>query len=99
MGNVEGRDLYNGEVDVIVADGFVGNVALKISEGVANLVRYTLKESSESDDHAAGGILAFAQRVCRFQEAARPYRIWRRAAAGGEGRLLDYSWIFECECD
>jgi glycerol-3-phosphate acyltransferase PlsX len=45
IGNVEGRDLYNGEVDVIVADGFVGNVALKISEGVANLVRTALKES------------------------------------------------------
>jgi glycerol-3-phosphate acyltransferase PlsX len=45
VGNVEGRDLYNGKVDVIVADGFVGNVALKISEGVANLVRSTLKES------------------------------------------------------
>jgi len=45
VGNVEGRDLYNGEVDVIVADGFVGNVALKISEGVANLVRATLKET------------------------------------------------------
>jgi len=44
-GNVEGRDLYNGKIDVIVADGFVGNVALKISEGVANLVRYTLKET------------------------------------------------------
>jgi len=45
IGNVEGRDLYNGHVDVIVADGFVGNVALKISEGVANLVRTVLKES------------------------------------------------------
>src|SRR5271167_1920827 len=45
VGNVEGRDLYNGKVDVIVADGFVGNVALKISEGVANLVRTVLKES------------------------------------------------------
>jgi phosphate acyltransferase len=45
IGNVEGRDLYNGSVDVIVADGFVGNVALKTSEGVANLVRATLKES------------------------------------------------------
>ena len=45
VGNVEGRDLYNGKVDVIVADGFVGNVALKTSEGVANLVRATLKES------------------------------------------------------
>ena len=45
VGNVEGRDLYGGQVDVIVADGFVGNVALKISEGVVNLVRFTLKES------------------------------------------------------
>ena len=45
IGNVEGRDLYNGQVDVIVADGFVGNVALKVSEGVANLVRATLKET------------------------------------------------------
>jgi len=45
IGNVEGRDLYNGHVDVIVADGFVGNVALKISEGVVNLIRAALKES------------------------------------------------------
>jgi glycerol-3-phosphate acyltransferase PlsX len=45
VGNVEGRDLFNGHVDVIVADGFVGNVALKISEGVAKLVRTVLKES------------------------------------------------------
>lgn len=45
VGNVEGRDLYNGEVDVIVTDGFVGNVALKTSEGLANLVRSALKEA------------------------------------------------------
>ena len=45
IGNVEGRDLYNGQVDVIVADGFVGNVALKISEGVVHLVRATLRET------------------------------------------------------
>jgi phosphate acyltransferase len=45
VGNVEGRDLYNGEVDVIVTDGFVGNVALKASEGVVNLVRAALKDA------------------------------------------------------
>src|ERR1700692_3778063 len=45
IGNVEGRDLYNGHVDVIVADGFVGNVALKTSEGVARLVAAVLKET------------------------------------------------------
>jgi glycerol-3-phosphate acyltransferase PlsX len=45
VGNVEGRDLYNGKVDVIVCDGFVGNVALKISEGMVEAVRFLLKES------------------------------------------------------
>src|ERR1700728_846410 len=48
IGNVEGRDLYNGHVDVIVADGFVGNVALKTSEGVARLVRAVLKDTLKS---------------------------------------------------
>jgi glycerol-3-phosphate acyltransferase PlsX len=48
MGNVEGRDLYNGAVDVVVCDGFVGNVALKTSEGLAKLVRSSLRESLKS---------------------------------------------------
>lgn len=48
MGNVEGRDLYNGRVDVIVCDGFVGNVALKISEGLVEAVRYLLRGSLKS---------------------------------------------------
>ena len=45
IGNVEGRDLYNGSVDVVVCDGFVGNVALKTSEGVAKLVTTSLREA------------------------------------------------------
>jgi glycerol-3-phosphate acyltransferase PlsX len=45
MGNVEGRDLYNGRADVVVCDGFVGNVALKTSEGLAKLVSSSLRES------------------------------------------------------
>jgi glycerol-3-phosphate acyltransferase PlsX len=45
IGNVEGRDVYTGEVDVIVCDGFVGNVALKVSEGLVDVVRQLLKKS------------------------------------------------------
>jgi glycerol-3-phosphate acyltransferase PlsX len=56
-GNVEGRDLYNGKIDVIVCDGFVGNVALKISEGVAETVRYLLKESLRSTLTSQVGLL------------------------------------------
>ena len=45
VGNVEGRDIFSGKADVIVCDGFVGNVALKTSEGVGRFVREVLRES------------------------------------------------------
>ncbi len=45
VGYVEGDQFYSGEVDLIVCDGFVGNVALKASEGIANLMLSTIKES------------------------------------------------------
>ncbi len=48
IGNVEGRDIYNGHADVVVCDGFVGNVALKTSEGLAKLVNTSLRESLKS---------------------------------------------------
>jgi len=44
VGYVEGNDIYQGDVDVIVSDGFVGNVALKSSEGVAKMVSHFMKE-------------------------------------------------------
>lgn len=48
VGNVEGRDLYNGSVEVIVCDGFIGNVALKISEGLIEAVFSLLKDALSS---------------------------------------------------
>ncbi len=42
IGNVEGRDVYSGVADVVVCDGFIGNVALKISEGVAETFKKIL---------------------------------------------------------
>ncbi len=44
VGNVEGNDIYKGSVDVVVCDGFVGNVALKASEGVAAMLTTTMRE-------------------------------------------------------
>lgn len=44
LGYVEGRDVFNGNVDVVVCDGFVGNVLLKVSEGLAESIVTTLKE-------------------------------------------------------
>ena len=44
-GNVEGDDIFHGTVDIVVCDGFVGNVALKASEGLASMVGGFLKKS------------------------------------------------------
>lgn len=44
-GFIEGNQIYDGETDVVVCDGFVGNVALKTSEGTANFIRHLLKEA------------------------------------------------------
>jgi len=43
-GNVEGNDIYKGSIDVVVCDGFVGNVALKASEGVAQMMASAMRE-------------------------------------------------------
>jgi len=45
IGNVEGRDAFSGEIDVLIADGFTGNVFLKTVEGFGKLVKRTLSES------------------------------------------------------
>jgi len=47
FGNVEGRDVLKGEVDVIVCDGFVGNVVLKFAEGLLHFLVKKLRESAE----------------------------------------------------
>jgi glycerol-3-phosphate acyltransferase PlsX len=48
VGNVEGREIFGGAVDVIVCDGFIGNIALKISEGVAQHIVALLKDALQS---------------------------------------------------
>lgn len=47
FGNVEGNDIFKGEVDVVVCDGFVGNVALKTAEGMTQMIGRSLKSEFE----------------------------------------------------
>jgi glycerol-3-phosphate acyltransferase PlsX len=59
IGNVEGRDIFQGDVDVIVCDGFVGNVCLKVSEGLAEAIISMLRtEMSKSFMAKMGYLLA-----------------------------------------
>ena len=44
LGNVEGNDIFKGDVDIVVCDGFVGNVLLKTTEGVATIIGTLLKQ-------------------------------------------------------
>src|SRR6202011_353458 len=48
IGNVEGGDIFTGETDVIVCDGFVGNVALKVGEGLVDMIYQMLRDSLEA---------------------------------------------------
>ena len=57
IGNVEGRDIYNGRADVIVCDGFTGNVALKTSEGLVEAILQLMKEELSRNLQAKLGAL------------------------------------------
>jgi len=48
IGNIEGRDIFSGVADVVVCDGFIGNVALKVSEGLVDMFVSMLRESLSS---------------------------------------------------
>ena len=67
IGNVEGRDLYNGRADVIVCDGFIGNVALKVSEGLVETMRFLLRESLKSTISSQVGALLSRRAFTNFK--------------------------------
>jgi phosphate acyltransferase len=67
VGNVEGRDIFNGRCDVVVCDGFVGNVALKASEGLGRLVNDLLRESLTKTVTAQAGALLSRKALREFK--------------------------------
>ena len=68
VGYVEGRDLYNGRVDVIVTDGFTGNVVLKTSEGVADVIISMLKQALSSTTSAKMGYVLARKALRDFKK-------------------------------
>src|SRR2546427_380695 len=66
IGNIEARDVYSGEADVIVCDGFTGNVALKISEGLVEVVEELLSEELSSTVTMRVGSLLTRRALRRF---------------------------------
>jgi glycerol-3-phosphate acyltransferase PlsX len=68
VGNVEARGIFGGEADVVVADGFTGNVALKLSEGVVEMVEDLLREELQSTFSSQMGYLLSQRAFRRFRK-------------------------------
>jgi glycerol-3-phosphate acyltransferase PlsX len=68
FGYVEGRDIFNGMIDVVVCDGFVGNVVLKVSEGLAEAVGKMLKEEIKQSILSKIGYLLSRKAFVNFKK-------------------------------
>jgi glycerol-3-phosphate acyltransferase PlsX len=68
IGNVEGRDVYLGEADLIVTDGFTGNVALKVSEGVVDAMLSMLKREIMSNVFSKIGFFFLKRSLKRIKK-------------------------------
>lgn len=67
VGNCEGRDIYNGNCDVVVTDGFTGNVALKISESLAEMLGAMIREELARDLRSKLGAALAMPAFARFR--------------------------------
>ncbi len=68
VGNVEGRDVYQGDIDVIVCDGFVGNISLKVSEGLAEAAMQMLRNEIMKTFRAKIGYLLIRKAFKNFRK-------------------------------
>lgn len=68
IGPVEGRDIFNGRADVVICDGFVGNAALKICEGLAEAIGAMIKEELKTSWRAKIGYLFARQAVNKIKK-------------------------------
>lgn len=68
IGNIEGKDLFSGMADVVVCDGFIGNIALKISEGLAETILKMLKQEISSVSTGRIGYLLMKPAIRSFKK-------------------------------
>jgi glycerol-3-phosphate acyltransferase PlsX len=88
VGYVEGDDIFLGEVDVVVCDGFVGNVALKTSEGVAKMVSQRLKDQFRRNWLTRLAALVALPVIKRFRKTVDPRRYNGASLLGLRGIVI-----------
>lgn len=82
VGNVEGRELFDGHVDIVVTDGFSGNITLKTIEGTASLVNAYLKDSLMSSLSGKIGAM-FAKKALKQMKSRLDYKKYGGALLTG----------------
>ena len=67
VGNIEGRDINTADIDVVVSDGFSGNIALKTMEGTAKMILKTMKKQLMADTRSKIGALLCKKAINRMR--------------------------------
>ena len=95
-GFVEGTDLASGKVDVVVTDGFTGNVALKVAEGAVGLYAQFLREAFKSSLLSKLGYLLAKPALELLRAAPRPAALQRRHVPGPQRHRREEPWRHGC---
>jgi phosphate acyltransferase len=88
FGNVEGNDIYKGTVDVVVCDGFVGNVLLKTSEGLANMFTAFIRQEFNRNWASKAAAVVAMPVFLRFKRRVDPGRFNGAALLGLRGLVF-----------
>ncbi len=88
IGNVEGKELFGGEADVVITDGFTGNVLLKASEAVAKLITDTLKIELRSSIQTKIGALLAKSAFVKIKKLIDPSEVGAAPLLGIDGLVF-----------
>ena len=87
-GFIEGDDIYSGKVDVVACDGFIGNIALKSSEGIAKMISYYMKREFTSNILTRFAALAALPVLKAFRRQIDPRRYNGASLLGLRGSVI-----------
>ena len=88
VGNVKGRDLMFGDIDVMVCDGFTGNVVLKTAEGVSRFVMKQISDMFKSDLIGKLGVVLIGPALAGFNQRQQFFRCCQQFAGLGIDNIL-----------
>jgi glycerol-3-phosphate acyltransferase PlsX len=88
IGNVEGKELFGGEADVVITDGFTGNILLKSSEAVAKLITDTLKSELKSSLRTKLGALLAKSAFINIKKLIDPSEVGAAPLLGIDGLVF-----------